>query len=97
MERRCRKQKRFYTYKVKAGISNLCVSGFTQAFSLQTSIKPAEDNAPCEHWMKTAFPAQQHEQKGADLPEPHSKAPKLITFLQDFDKLIRNVVFVKRV
>lgn len=46
--------------------------------------------------METAFPAQKQEQKGADLPDPDNKDPELITFLQRFDKLIRNVVFVKR-
>ena len=46
--------------------------------------------------METAFLAQKHGQKGADLPDPDNKDPELITFLQHFDKLIRNVVFVKR-
>lgn len=46
--------------------------------------------------MEIAFLARKQEQKGADLPDPDNKDPELITFLQRFDKLIRNLVFTKR-
>lgn len=36
------------------------------------------------------------EQKEADLPDTDNQDPELITFLQHFDKLLRNAAFMKR-
>lgn len=86
--------------KIKTGTASLCVRFYISFSTLdryKNTTKKKKNYSVChDAWVEIAFLARKQEQKGADLPDPDNKDPELITFLQRFDKLIRNLVFTKR-